>query len=157
MRLARHYFFTKDFGRFDALWPQIPVKYGLAPDAVNSYNGLDMVYALVRPHLQTEGTIKGMSENLLDSLSYWSDWCSSPGFLSRSLLRRNGTVVEMDCSGTGNNAQQMPIHHGAMAETDSAVPLDIYPNPANNVLTVSFQRKAASSGTVGVYIICTAI
>lgn len=152
MRLARHYFFTYDFNRFDALWPQIPTKYGFAPDANSDYNGLDMIFNLVRPHLQAEAAIKGMNETILDSLDHWSDWCTSPGSLSRSLLRRNGINIELNCSGSGQNAQQMQGHHTSEDNKNSYVAqLKIHPNPANSEIIVSLPERATSNGIVEVY------
>ncbi len=149
MRLARHYFFTTDFTSFDALWAQIPIDYTLSDDRLNDYGELDSIYSLVRPHLDSGGSVFKMAQADLDSLSFWSEWCSQPGYLARSILRYNGTLVEVDCLNGGVTNRSAP--YGDIVVTNQLPPLEIYPNPADETITVSLKMESKSSGTVEFY------
>ena len=150
MRLARHRFFTGDFTGFDALWTQIPVGYNLTGGDQSDYNELDSLYGLVRPHLQSGGGLNDMGQPILDSLRFWSDWCSEPGYLSRSLLRRNGIETEADCLGNGTTGRS------AMADKETnrggeQSPLNIFPNPADGTVTIILAKGAGSPGHIEFY------
>ncbi|MFQ6606020.1 MAG: T9SS type A sorting domain-containing protein [Fidelibacterota bacterium] len=135
LRLARHYFFSGDFDAFDTLWAAIPSKYNLTDSMyIVEYDGLDDVYANVRPYVEAGTALDKLPQSVLDSLGYWATWCSEPGYLSQVLLWRNQVSVESDCSGglTGRVATQEQNEVESVPEKS----FRIYPNPALHEITI---------------------
>ncbi|MFQ5446391.1 MAG: zinc-dependent metalloprotease [Saprospiraceae bacterium] len=134
LRLSRHYFFTGDFDRYDTLWNQIPSKYELPDWQLDEFTELGQVYSTVRPHLESGGVLQALPQAITDSLKHWADWCSESGFLTQSLLWRNGIVAEPDCPGDGIGARAA----GQKEETQEPVSrqLRIYPNPATDEVII---------------------
>ncbi len=139
LELASHYFFTGDFRKFDTLWPLLSTKYRLSGTALTDHIALSEIYGLVRPHLAATGTISGLDENTLQSLTYWDNWCSEPGFLTHSILLRNGVLAKPDCSNDivqnydGNKKEKTDI-----AEVVEQV-FRVFPNPASSEVHVDWR------------------
>ncbi len=136
LRLVSHYFFTSDFNTFDTLWSQIPGKYDLQAASLDEFDELGIVYSTVRPHLESDGALHQLPQTILDSLHYWADWCSEPGFLSQRLLWRNGIDAVPDCPGDGIG--QRAKEQKEVKQNPSLKAFRIYPNPANESVIVEF-------------------
>lgn len=136
LRLARHYFFTSDFGRFDTLWSQMPVGYALNEGRQNEFDRLDGVYAALRPHLQQGGYLNTLSSALLDTLATYTARCDEAGFLAEVVLRRNGIERSPDCS--ESQLRSMPEKQKGSAPPDKQSNPKIYPNPANHILRIEY-------------------
>jgi len=145
LRLARHHFFTDDFGRFDTLWGQIPVKYALNEGRQNEFDRLDGVYAALRPHLQQGGYLNALSGVLLDTLAAYTTRCDEAGFLAEVVLRRNGIERSPDCS--ESQLRFMPEKQKGSAPPDKQSNPKIYPNPANDILRIEYP-----DGNLGGYV-----
>ena len=136
LRLARHYFFTGDFGRFDTLWSQIPVNYSLNDGFQSEFDRLDGVYDVLRPHLQQGGLLNALSGTLLDTLAAYTAQCDEAGFLAEMVLRRNGIERSPDCS--ESQLRSLSGKQKGNASPGKQSNPKIYPNPANNVLRIEY-------------------
>ncbi len=148
LHLTSHYFFTKDFDAFDTLWSQIPARYGLQDARLASFNELGLVYATVRQHLEAGGALNKLPNTVVDSLLFWADWCSQPGFLAQILLWRNGIETEPDCTGEGlGDRSSLEVEN---IRNRVNPPYRIYPNPANYSVTVEVQEELGN-GKISLY------
>jgi len=136
LRLARHYFFTGDFGRFDTLWSQTPVKYSLNEGRQNEFDRLDGVYGALRPHLQQEGSLNALSGTLLDTLATYTAQCDEAGFLAEVILRRNGIDRSPDCS--ESQLRSMSGKQKRNAPLGKQSNPKIFPNPVSDVLRIEY-------------------
>ncbi|MEZ4957656.1 MAG: hypothetical protein R2825_29120 [Saprospiraceae bacterium] len=150
MRLARHYFFIRDSAHFDTLWASIPTKHRLTSEQQNDYDELDLIYDLLRSHILSGGSVFEIGQTELDSLGFWSEWCAEPGYLTRSLLRYNGIVVQEDCLGSSVTSREADVDEGFVFEAEIS-PIIIYPNPADNQITVLLNEKIKSTIIVEIY------
>ena len=148
MRLARHYFFTADLSGFDALWAQILNRYEIMDYQLADYNELGQVYNLLRPSIQSTGSVRELGEAVLASLDPWANECTEPGYLVRSVLRRNGIIIEPDCSA---NVENRSADRAGERATSDAPPLGIFPNPANETVTVRLGSIMEKAGQIGFY------
>lgn len=145
LRLARHYFFTGDFGRFDTLWSRIPVKYVLNEGRQDEFDRLDGVYAALRPHLQQGMPLHTLSSTLLDTLATYTNHCDEAGFLAEVVLRRNGIERSPDCS--ESQLRSLPEKQKGSAPPGKQSNPKMYPNPANDILRIEFP-----GGNLGGYV-----
>ncbi len=77
--------------------------------------------------------LESLPEAILDTLEInWETDCSQAGALARNLLYRNGRDLRPDCSETARPAASL---NWSWVQKRSAV--QIYPNPANNMLYIS--------------------
>lgn len=135
LRLARHYFFAGDFGRFDTLWSQILVRYTLNDGRQNEFDRLDGVYGALRTYLQQGGLLNALSGTLLDTLSTYTSLCDEAGFLAEVILRRNGIEQSPDCSESQLRSISGKQKENAPAKQNNP---KIYPNPANDILRIEY-------------------
>jgi hypothetical protein len=140
LRLASHHFFTGAFDAFDTLWADIPTKHDLTDAEEGMMDELTLVYGVVRPHLEGDGQLYKLPQAIIDSLLFWADWCSAPGFLVHGLLWRNGIETEPDCSkGLGSRSEN------ANKKTDTVKNgqnrFTLYPNPADQFLNIHFSTE----------------
>lgn len=136
LRLARHYFFTGEFERFDTLWSQIPLKYALNEGRQNEFDRLDGVYVALRPHLQQGNYLNTLSGTLLDTLATYTALCDEAGFLAEVVLRCNGIERSPDCS--ESQLRSMPEKQKGNAPPGKQSNLKIYPNPASDILRIEY-------------------
>jgi hypothetical protein len=140
LRLVDHYFFTGKFEEFDTLWAAIPNKYALEDYQEGELDELELIYGAIRSHLQSGGRLDKLPQAIIDSLLFWADWCSAPGFLVHGLLWRNGIETEPDCSkGLGSRSEN------ANKKTDTVKNgqnrFTLYPNPADQFLNIHFSTE----------------
>ena len=136
LRLARHYFFTGDFGLFDTLWSQIPIRYALNEGRQSEFDRLDGVYGALRANLQQGGPLNTLSGELLDTLATYTAQCDEAGFLAEVILRRNGIELSPDCS-----EPQLRTISEKQKVIDPLGKQNIpkfFPNPVNNVLRIEY-------------------
>lgn len=136
LRLARHYFFTGEFGRFDTLWGQMPVKYALNEGRQSEFDRLSGVYGALRAHLQQGGYLNALSSAILDTLATYTAQCDEAGFLAEVVLRRNGIERSPDCS--ESQLRSMPEKQKGNATPGKQSNPKIYPNPASNILRIEY-------------------
>jgi hypothetical protein len=142
LRLARHYYFSGDFSKFDLLWGQIPTKYTLDTEHQDQYGRLDGVYTLLRQHLQQGGLLGNVPKQTLTSLIPYTNTCDEAGFLAEIILRRNGIERATDCSEEA--AQRTIPEKDDKGGSEKTAALRMYPNPANNLLRVEWPISAQS-------------
>ncbi len=145
LRLARHYFFTGEFSRFDTLWNQIPVKYALNERRQDEFDRLDGVYAMLRPCLSQGVPLNALSDVLLDTLATYTAQCDEAGFLAEVVLRRNDIERSPDCSEL--QLRSIPEKRKGNAPSNKQSIPKIYPNPANSILRIEYPNS-----TLGGYI-----
>lgn len=92
LRLARHYFFTGEFGRFYTLWSQMPLKYALNEVRQNEFDRLDGVYGALRSHLQQGSYLNTLSGTLLDTLATYT--ATRRSLCSAMVLQRANGLCE---------------------------------------------------------------
>ncbi|HFA50052.1 MAG TPA: T9SS type A sorting domain-containing protein, partial [Bacteroidetes bacterium] len=141
LRLANHYFFTGDFSGFDTLWPSLGTKYGLLDAALADYQEMGTIYNLVRPHLTATGTVAGLDESTLQSLDYWADWCSEPGFLTQSILLWNGIMALPDCSNVAQRSHSGNNDGKTDKVNQAEQVLHVYPNPAGQEFNIELGQE----------------
>jgi hypothetical protein len=133
LQLASHYFFSGEFDEFDTLWADIPSKHELTVEQDDILGEMTLVYGIVRPHLEGDGQLYNLSPAIIDSLLFWKDWCSEPGFLAHSLLWRNGIETNPDCKSVQSRAVIEEKETVAKAYPNS---FRFYPNPASQSVTL---------------------
>jgi Pregnancy-associated plasma protein-A len=136
LRLARHCFFTANYGNFDTVWGQIPQKYALDEARLSEFGRLGGVYALLRPFLQQGGYLHSLPSTIKDTLTTYTAQCDEAGLLAEVVLRRNGIELGPDCS-------EAQLRTAAEKQKVSATPgkqsgLKIYPNPVSDMLRIEY-------------------
>ncbi|MCB9272499.1 MAG: T9SS type A sorting domain-containing protein [Lewinellaceae bacterium] len=135
---ARHYFFSGQLAHFDNLWPGLDSHYELTEAGQAEYDSLDILFTLLRPHLEQWAAQAGaLPDSILSALTPWTSRCWEPGFLAASLLRRNGLVVEPHCEGgAGQQLRRQRPAAQKLPASKKQEPGDIrlYPNPARSEL-----------------------
>ena len=142
LRIARHYLFTGDTASFDALWTQLPVQHGLAGDELAVYQEVDLVYSLIRPHIVAGRPLEGLPVTVLDSLDFWSEWCSAPGFLVQGLLAANDIWAEPDCSAGVDMRPAVPEKENGRTLGTEPSSVWVYPNPARDRVIIRMLKGA---------------
>ncbi|MCS6930102.1 MAG: zinc-dependent metalloprotease [Saprospiraceae bacterium] len=134
LRLARHYFFTRAFEPFDALWSQIPTKHSISEEEQEEWERLTSVYSVLRPLLEEGAFPDALPRALLDTLVTYTDLCDEAGFLAEVILRQNGVEEGPDCSEVANRS---PLDQTEVQTPASrSIELNVYPNPAQDALRV---------------------
>ncbi len=145
------YFFMGKLGKFDTLLSLVPTIHSLAGDSLGEFEELELIYDLLRPTIEEEESLSQLAQPILDSLAFWQDWCSEPGFLVKSVLLWNGIETVQDC----DNPQKTTERHNSFGNKTTKDQLDIgmtvYPNPANNSVTVSFGGNPQDKFRITIY------
>ncbi len=148
---ASLYFFTGELDEFDTLWAEIPTTYDLDGDHLSEFNELGLVYELLRPTIEEEENLSQLAQPILDSLEFWKTWCAEPGFLAKSILWWNGIESVQDCEDPQKVAERHAASKNESPSIRTGEGIIVYPNPANNSLTVSFGNQFHSNFTVKLY------
>lgn len=136
--LAKHYFFEKDFNQFDLIWNNINEKY--QPKGVDSLDYVETteLYTILRPYLSADFSIRRLPSNLLSILQLWGTKCGYAGAVTRIILKWNSIYAEEDCD--SNSSERRFIKNNDTTPNQNSI--QIYPNPANEQVTVVFNDKA---------------
>lgn len=141
LQRASHYFLTGQLGKYDTLWAHIPSKYGLADDALSEFEELGLIYDLVRLEIVEDTLLTDIPPSIIDSLGFWSGWCSEPGFLAKVLLRWNGIATQQDCETAQRVVERQRNIGNNQFSQFAKSDIMIYPNPADQSLTLDFGEE----------------
>lgn len=146
LRLVSHYFFTGNYPAFNDLREQIPEKYGLDENELDEYERLGALYDTLYLQLQSGHRIDNLSDSVVETLKLWAANCDEPGFLSGSILWRNGIDLGPDC-----NSEAYRQHTSTATDlVDLDKGIYVYPNPATGVISISYPG-ISSSGFARLY------
>lgn len=128
LRLARHYFFSRDFSTYYQWLDDIPTRNELTVAQSNELADFTQMLATVRPSLQAGVRLEQLPITVLDGLETWASDCNEPGFIAKEILRRNGRRAISECDGASEERQQ------PLRQLKSPAPNEIrfYPNPAGD-------------------------
>ncbi|GAB4487883.1 MAG: hypothetical protein OHK0019_03470 [Saprospiraceae bacterium] len=146
MRLARQYFFNKDFSTYDNWLTQIPTRNATTAVQSDELTDFTLMMAVMRPGLQAGVSLYGLSTSVLDSLELWASDCTEPGFIAKEILRRNGRKAISECD---NELEERQSSKPLQSFTSDKIRL--YPNPAGNhvYMEVPEQDLPASINIIG--------
>jgi len=127
MRLARHYFFKKDFSTYDNWLTQIPTRNATTAVQSDELTDFTQMMAVMRPGLQAGVSLYGLSTAVLDSLELWASDCTEPGFIAKEILRRNSRKAISECDSELEERQSSKALKSFTSDK-----IRLYPNPAGS-------------------------
>lgn len=137
LRLARHYFFKDDFATFQQLWQQIEQNYDFTDAAADEFGRLENIYSTLKTYREDGGDFNSIPEQTINYLKSNVQTCDEAGYLSLSLLWRNGIRVPVDCQEPEARSNAHRVTDKIFAKT----PFHVFPNPANETLSITFEKE----------------
>lgn len=140
VRLARHYFFSRDFSTYYQWLDDIPERNELSTAQADELDELEQMLNAVRPSLQTGIPLHRLSAETLDDLESWASECTEPGFIAKEILRRNGRSIVSECEGS---VEERPL--SGIYKTQALSGINLYPNPANGLIFIDLPKQVKSA------------
>jgi hypothetical protein len=132
INLARHYFFNANYSAFNQVWSQIPSVYTLDQQRTLEYQRLSDLYTLLQASLQNGGNLRRLSESTINGVLNFASDCDESGYLSQSILLRNGISATSNCTETAPRELKSNVFS---SKTEK---IAVFPNPTNESFTVVY-------------------